>query len=91
MVKNEIHARLSVEMMEKIRQLTVAKSFPTISHTCRWLLELGITATSDEIEYQPKEVPDKDCLKEELPKQTDINPIEPDSDNSKNEFNFIDW
>ncbi|MEG3936283.1 MULTISPECIES: hypothetical protein [unclassified Microcoleus] len=50
MVKNEIHARLSSEMMEKIKQLTVAKSFPTISHTCRWLLEIGIAVTNNEFE-----------------------------------------
>ncbi len=54
MVKNEIHARLSPEMMEKVRELTRNQNFPTISHTIRWLIDFGFKVVNDDIELQKK-------------------------------------
>lgn len=54
MSKNEIHARLSPEVMEQIKQLTHSRKFPTISHTCRWLLDYGMKVVNDEVESQQK-------------------------------------
>jgi Arc/MetJ-type ribon-helix-helix transcriptional regulator len=54
MVKNEIHARLSPEVMEQIRQWTDNWKFLTISHTVRRLLELGLKVANDELDLQKK-------------------------------------
>jgi hypothetical protein len=39
MAKNEIHARLLPETMEKVRKLTYNRNFPTISHAVRSLID----------------------------------------------------
>ena len=54
MVKNEIHARLSPEVMEHVRELTRNQSFLTISHTIRWLIDFGLQVVNDDIELQKK-------------------------------------
>jgi hypothetical protein len=54
MNKNEIHARLSPEVMEKVRELTHSQNFLTISHTIRWLINLGFKVINDDIELQKK-------------------------------------
>lgn len=45
MSKNEIHARLPPEMFEQLKHFTKLHNFPTISHTVRWLLDIGIKTT----------------------------------------------
>lgn len=47
MVKNEIHARLSPEVMNRARELTEAKNFPTLSHTIRWLLAIAFNQLNE--------------------------------------------
>jgi len=52
MAKNEIHARILPEVMGQIRQWTENWRFPTISHTVRRLLELGLKVANDELDLQ---------------------------------------
>ena len=52
MSKNEIHARISPEVMEKVRKLTHDRNLPTISHTIRWLIDFGLRVVNDDIELQ---------------------------------------
>jgi len=54
MSKNEIHARLSPEIMEKVREFTHNQNFPTISHTVRWLIDFGFKVVDDDTELQKK-------------------------------------
>jgi hypothetical protein len=54
MSKNEIHARISPGVMEKIRHWTDSWELPTISHAVRRLLELGIQAANHEVGVQNK-------------------------------------
>lgn len=54
MAKNEIHARISPELMEQIRQWTDNWKFPTISRTVRRLLELGLKIVNDDLDLQKK-------------------------------------
>jgi hypothetical protein len=54
MSKNEIHARLMPEVMEKVRELTRNRNFSTISHTVRWLIDCGLRVATDDIDLQKK-------------------------------------
>ncbi|MEG4855746.1 hypothetical protein QUB10_33420, partial [Microcoleus sp. B5-D4] len=56
MVKNEIHARLSPETMEQVKNFVLRRNLPTLSHGVRWLIDIALKDVNDELELEKQNI-----------------------------------